>query len=99
MNPFFNPMAMPGVAKANPMQNIMNVMQQVRQIKQNPSQLASLLQQRGMVNESQAKEIEKMGNNYEQIGHYLMNNGKLPNNVQPFQGQIEQVQNLMNQEQ
>lgn len=98
MNPFFNPMAMQGM-KANPMQNVMNVMQQVRQIKQNPNQLASLLQQRGMINESQAKEIEKMGNNYEQIGRYLMDNGKLPNNVQSYQGQVEQVQNMMKQEQ
>ena len=73
MNPFFNPM-MQGMTRMNPMQNVMNVMQQVRQIKQNPNQLASLLQQRGMINESQAKEIEKMGNNYEQIGRYLMDN-------------------------
>jgi membrane-bound lytic murein transglycosylase len=52
-----------------------------------------------MINESQAKEIEKMGNNYEQIGRYLMDNGKLPNNVQSYQGQDEQVQNMMKQEQ
>jgi membrane-bound lytic murein transglycosylase len=52
-----------------------------------------------MINESQAKEIEKMGNNYEQIGRYLMDNGKLPNNVQSYQGQVEQVQNMMKQEQ
>lgn len=98
MNPFFNPM-MHGMTRMNPMQNVMNVMQQVRHIKQNPNQLANLLQQRGMINESQAKEIEKMGNNYEQIGRYLMDNGKLPNNVQSYQGQVEQVQNMMKQEQ
>lgn len=98
MNPFFNPM-MQGMTRMNPMQNVMNVMQQVRQIKQNPNQLANLLQQRGMINESQAKEIEKMGNNYEQIGRYLIDNGKLPNNVQSYQGQVEQVQNMMKQEQ
>lgn len=98
MNPFFNPM-MQGMTRMNPMQNVINVMQQVRQIKQNPNQLASLLQQRGMINENQAKEIEKMGNNYEQIGRYLMDNGKLPNNVQSYQGQVEQVQNMMKQEQ
>jgi len=95
MNPFFNPMMM---ARMNPMQNIMNVMQQVRQIKQNPNQLANLLQQRGLIDSNQVQEIQKMGGNYEQIGRYLMNNGKIPNNIQQYQGQVEQVQNMMNQE-
>lgn len=98
MNPFFNPMAMQGMARMNPMQNMMNIMQQVKQIKQNPNQLASLLQQRGMINDNQVKDIQSMGNNYEQIGRYLMNNGKLPNNVQSYQGQVEQVQNIIDQQ-
>ena len=97
MNPFFNPM-MQGMTRMNPMQNMMNIMQQVKQIKQNPNQLASLLQQRGMINENQVKDIQSMGNNYEQIGRYLMNNGKLPNNVQSYQGQVEQVQNIIDQQ-
>lgn len=95
MNPFFNPMAMQGI---NPMQNMMNIMQQVRRIKQNPNQLASFLQQRGMINENQARDIQSMGSNYQQIGRYLMNNGKLPNNVQSYQGQVEQVQNIIDQQ-
>ena len=86
MNPFFNMMN-------NPM---MNILQQVRQIKQNPSQLAGLLQQRGMINEQQAKDIHQMGGNFEQIGQYLMQNGKMPTNVQQYQGQVNQVQNMMN---
>lgn len=85
MNPFFNIMNNP----------VMNILNQVRQIKQNPSQLASLLQQRGMINEQQAQDIQKMGSNYEQIGQYLMNNGKMPTNVQPYQEQVNQVQNMM----
>ncbi len=85
MNPFFNMMNNP----------VMNILNQVRQIKQNPSQLASLLQQRGMINEQQAQDIQKMGSNYEQIGQYLMNNGKMPTNVQPYQEQVNQVQNMM----
>lgn len=72
MNPFFNMMN-------NPM---MNIIQQVIQIKQNPNQLAGLLQQRGMINEQQAQDIQKMGGNFEQIGQYLMQNGKMPTNVQ-----------------
>ena len=87
MNPFFNFMN-------NPM---MNVMRQVQQIKQNPNQLAGLLQQRGMITPQQAQDIQKMGNNYEQIGHYLMNNGRMPTNVQQYENQVNQVQNMMNQ--
>lgn len=76
----------------NPM---INIIQQVMQIKQNPNQLAGLLQQRGMINEQQAQDIQKMGGNFEQIGQYLMQNGKMPTNVQPYQEQVNQVQNMM----
>lgn len=86
MNPFFNMMN-------NPM---MNIIRQVQQIKQNPNQLASLLQQRGMINDQQAKDIQQMGGNFEQVGQYLMQNGKMPTNVQQYQGQVNQVQNMMN---
>lgn len=89
MNPFFNMMNSP----------MMNLMRQVQQIKRNPDQLATLLQQRGMINEQQAQEIQKMGGNYEQIGHYLMKNGRMPSNVQPYQNQVEEVQNMMNNSQ
>lgn len=85
MNPFFNMMN-------NPM---MNIIRQVQQIKQNPNQLASLLQQRGMINDQQAKDIQQMGTNYEQIGQYLMNNGRMPTNVQQYNGQVQQVQDMM----
>lgn len=86
MNPFFNMMN-------NPM---MNIIRQVQQIKQNPSQLASLLQQKGMISDQQAKDIQQMGGNFEQVGQYLMQNGKMPTNVQQYQGQVNQVQNMMN---
>lgn len=76
----------------NPM---INIVKQVQQIKQNPNQLATLLQQRGMINDQQAKEIQKMGGNYEQIGQYLMNNGRMPTNVQQYQNQVNQIENMM----
>lgn len=88
MNPFFNMMN-------NPM---MNIMRQVQQIKQNPSQLASLLQQRGMINDQQAKDIQQMGTNYEQIGQYLMNNGRMPTDIQKYEGQVNQVQDMLNKQ-
>ncbi len=74
---------------------MINIVKQVQQIKQNPNQLATLLQQRGMINEQQAKEIQKMGGNYEQIGQYLMNNGRMPTNVQQYQNQVNQIENMM----
>ena len=86
MNPFFSLM------QRNPM---MNVLQQVQQIRQNPTQLANLLQQRGLVSPQQAQEIQKMGNHYGQIGQYLMNQGTMPNNIP--QNTIEQAQNIAKQ--
>ena len=85
MNPFFNIMN-------NPMINLLN---QVRQIKQNPNQLATLLRQRGMINDAQAQEIQKMGGNYEQIGHYLMNQGRMPSDVSKYQNQVNQVSDML----
>ena len=80
-----------------PMNPMMQVLSQVRQIKQNPNQLASLLQQRGMISPQQAQEIQRMGGHYEQIGHYLMNQGRMPNDISQYKDQVQQVQNMMNQ--
>lgn len=76
----------------NPM---MQFIQQVYQIRQNPNQLANILQQRGMISPQQAQDIQKMGGNYEQIGRYLMNQGRMPSNVQQYQNQVEEIQNMM----
>lgn len=83
MNGFFN---------MNPM---FSVLQQVQQIKQNPNQLANLLKQRGMIDDKQFADISNMKNDYEKIGRYLMQNGKMPTNVQQYQSQVEQIQNMM----
>lgn len=87
MNPFFSMM------QNNPM---LNIIRQVNQIKQNPSQLASLLKQRGLIDENQFAEVSKMGSDYEQIGHYLINNGRMPQNYHQYDRQVGQVQNFMN---
>lgn len=86
MNPFFNMM------QRNPM---MNMFQQIQQIRQNPNQLASLLQQRGLVTPQQAQEIQRMGSHYGQIGQYLMNQGTMPTNIP--QNAIDQAQNIAKQ--
>lgn len=85
MNPFFTMMN-------NPM---IKIMQQVQQIKQNPNQLAQLLRQRGMIDDNQFAEVSKMGSNYQQIGQYLMQNGKMPTNVKQYESQVNQVQNMI----
>ena len=87
MNPFFPFMN-------NPM---IQIIQQVQQIKRNPNQLANILQQQGMITPQQVQDIQKMGGNYEQIGHYLMSNGRIPQNYQQYQGDVNQIQNMMNQ--
>lgn len=80
-----------------PVQNMMNIIQQANKIKQNPEMLATLLQQRGIINEQQVKEIQGMGNNYEKVGQFLMQNGKMPQNVSPYAGQVNQLEQLMHQ--
>lgn len=88
MNSFFNMMN-------NPM---INFYRTVQQVKQNPSMLASLLQQRGMINDQQAKDIEQMGSNYQRIGQYLMQNGRMPSNVQQYENKVNEVQNMMQEQ-
>lgn len=78
-----------------PMNPMMQFVQQIYQIKRNPNQLANILQQRGMINAQQAQEIQKMGGNYEQIGQYLMNQGRMPTDVQQYQNQVQQIQQMM----
>lgn len=74
----------------------MNIINQYHAIKQNPTQLAGFLQQRGIINPQQAQEIEKMKGNYEQVGQYLMNNGCMPGNVpQQYQNDISQIQGMV----
>lgn len=93
MNPFFNMMR--PMMQQNPM---MQVIQQYRQIKNNPEQLATFLKQKGMITDDQCTDISKMGGHYSQVGQYLMNNGKMPTNVQQYENQVSQVQNMMNQQ-
>ena len=97
MNSFLGPM--PGPIKnmmPAPMQRMMDLVQQYKQIKQHPDMLASFLQKQGMITERQVRDIQEMGNNYEQVGQYLMQNGKMPTNVQQYESQVTQVQGLMN---
>ena len=81
-----------------PMNPMMQVIQQYRQIKQNPNQFATFLRQRGMISDDQVAEINKMGGHYGQIGQYLMNQGRMPQNVDQYQNQVQEIQNTLNQQ-
>lgn len=97
MNSFLN--SMPGMIKnimPQPIQKMMDVIQEYQQVKQHPEMLASILQTHGMISENQIKDIQGMGSNYEQIGQYLMQSGKMPSNIQQYENQVNQVQNIIN---
>lgn len=52
--------------------NMFNIMQQFRQVQQNPSQIGQLLYNSGRINQQQLQDIQKMSNPRE-IGEYLLN--------------------------
>lgn len=83
MNPLFKNPQMP----ANPMQRIGQVVNDVRMLQQNPSQLGQYLSDHGMINQNQLAQIQRM--NPAQVGQYLMQNG-----VMPQQG-VQQAYNSM----
>ena len=93
MNSFFQSTIMQRMMPPQ-IQNMMSLVQQVRQIQQNPSMLSQILQQKGMISSKQAKDIQQMGTNYEQIGQYLIQNGRMPN-YKSYEDQATQVQNMM----
>lgn len=79
----------------NSMPNMMQVLNQVRQIQQNPGQLAQFLKDNGRINDEQFAHIQKMGTDYQQIGQYLMQTGSMPRNVGGMNGIIQQVQSQL----
>ena len=50
-----------------------------------------------MITDDQFAEVSKMGGNYQEIGQYLINQGRMPSNVQQYKSEVNQVQNAMNQ--
>lgn len=77
----------------NPIQNIMQLRNQMRQLKQNPQGVADFLKQSGQITDEQYKDIRGMNGNFSQVGQYLLN--AAPQNMY---GQIERgVNNVQNQ--
>lgn len=73
MNPLFGS----NIPKLNPMQRIGQVLNDVRMLQQNPSQLGKYLSDHGVINQDQFVEVSKMSNPA-QIGQYLMQQGVMP---------------------
>ena len=98
MNPLFGMMpTMAGGMNGNPMSNMMNVLQQIRNVQQNPNQLADLLLNSGKINQQQYEQIKTFNGNPQQIGEYLMRTGTLPQQqVQQMYNAVPQIQNELN---
>lgn len=79
----------------NSFYSVMQIIQQYRQIKQNPNQLANLLREKGMISEDQIADVSKMGGHYGQVGQFLIGNGKLPQNYQQYGQEVNNIQNML----
>lgn len=75
MNPLF--MSMMNGVNGNPMFNMMNALQQIKQMQQNPNGLCDLLLQKGKITEQQYNEMKQFNGNPQMIGEYLMQNGSI----------------------
>ncbi len=88
-NPLFQGMPMP----KNPMQNIMQLRNQMKQLRSNPQGVADFLKQSGRISDEQYQQIKGMNGNFSQIGQYLVSNA--PQNMY---GQIENGVNAVKQQ-
>lgn len=78
------------------MGNLMRVMNQVSQLRQNPNGIADFLKQQGRINDNQYSAIQKM-NDPAEIGQYLMQSGVMPQQqaMQAAQTIVPQIQQQM----
>ncbi len=82
-NPLLGNIKMP-----SPLQNIMQIKNQMQQFRQNPQGVADFLKQSGRITEDQYEQIKGMNGNFSQIGQFLM--GSAPQNM------VGQIQNGVN---
>lgn len=98
MNPLFGRMTpnMMGGMGGNPMQNVMNALNQIRQMQQNPNGLADLLLQKGKINQQQYEQIK--GYNPQQIGQYLIQSGSMARQDvdDAYNNAVQPIQNALN---
>ena len=79
------------------MGNIMQVVNSVNQLRNNPASIGDFLKQQGRISEDQYTAIQKMNGNPAQIGQYLMQTGVMPQQqaMQAVQTFVPQVQTQM----
>lgn len=74
--------------------NIMSLIQQAKQMENNPGQILDILMQKGKINQQQYNELQQYKNNPQQVVYYLMNHGNIGpmNQAQqtagPYRGQF-----------
>lgn len=87
-NPLFQGM------KTSPVQNIMQLRNQMHQLRQNPQEIADVLKKSGRITDEQYKEIKGMNGDFSMIGQYLMGTapkdmyGQIQNGVNAVQQQL-----------
>lgn len=82
----------------NPIQNIMQLRNQIKQLKQNPQGVADFLKQSGQITDEQYKDIQGMNGNFSQVGQYLLNTA--PQNMYgQIQNDVNNVQNNLKKNQ
>lgn len=92
MNPLFGMMGGSNVG------NMMQMINQIRQARQNPNILADILMQNGKINQNQYDQIKQFNGDPQMIGQYLMQSGVMPQQQvqQAYQNVVPQVQNELN---
>jgi hypothetical protein len=84
-----------------PFQNVMQIIQQVQALRQNPNQMAQFLYERQAINRQQYEEMQRngIGGNPEAIGQYMMNHGMMNRQAvqDVYQNQALPIQNSMRQ--
>ncbi len=77
--------------------NIMQTVNAIQQVRQNPSQLGQILYDHNKINQTQLEEINRLGGNPQQIGNYLINNNIMTQQqAQQMYQSTPQIQSVLN---
>lgn len=76
---------------------IMQVVNTIQQLKQNPAGVGQLLYDRNKITQAQLEEINKMNGDMSQIGNYLINSQIMnPQEANQLYSSVPQVQQVLN---
>lgn len=82
-NPLYNKF---GGGYSQPMNNMNNILNQFRQIRNDPGKILDILYQNGKINQQQYNELQPIRNNPQKIVEYLSRNGN--------SGEINQISQM-----